>query len=64
MTSAPASSAPEADSASIAQLSVAGYFFKNFSRQSQNRGGGTGILFRGCQSFISGWEGKQILRIF
>ena len=35
----------DADSVSIAQLSVAGYFFKNFSRQSQNRGGGTGILF-------------------
>ena len=36
----------DADSVSIVQLSVAGYFFKNFSRQSQNRGGGTGILFR------------------
>ena len=36
----------DADSVSIVQLSVAGYFFKNVSRQSQNRGGGTGILFR------------------
>ena len=31
----------DADSVSIAQLSVAGYFFKHFSRQSQNRGGGS-----------------------
>ena len=35
----------DADSVSIAQLSVAGYLFNNFSRQSQNRGGLTGILF-------------------
>ena len=36
----------DVDSVSIAQLSVAGYSFKNFPRQSHNRGGGTGILFR------------------
>ena len=52
----------DADSASIAQLSVAGYFFK---KQSQNRGGGTlNSASRLCQRFISGWEGKQVLRIF
>ena len=33
------------DAVNIAQLSVNGSFFKNISRQSQNRGGGTGILF-------------------
>ena len=36
----------DVDSVSIAQLSVAGYSFKNFLRKSHNRGGGTGILFR------------------
>ena len=36
----------DADSVSIAQLSVAGYSLKNFPRQSHNRGGGIGILFR------------------
>ena len=36
----------DADPVSIAQLSVAGYFIKNFPRQSHNRGGGTAILFR------------------
>ena len=46
------------DSASIAQLSVAGYFFKNFSRQSQNRGGGTGILFRDSVN-VSLVDGKE-----
>jgi len=54
----------DADSVSIAQLSVGGYFFKNFSGQSQNRCGGTGILLADCQRFISGWKGKQVLRIF
>ena len=51
----------DADSVSIAQLSVAGYFFKNFSRQSQNRGGGTGILFRDSVnvSLVDGKENKS-----
>lgn len=53
----------DADSVSIAQLSVAGYFFKNFSRQSQNRGGGTGILFRDSVN-VSLVDGKQVFRIF
>ena len=57
----------DADSVSIAQLSVACYFFRNFSRQSQNRGGGTGILFRDSVnvSLVDGRENKsQVLRIF
>jgi len=41
----------DAHSVSIAQLSVAGYSFKNFSRQSQNSGGGNGILFRDSVNF-------------
>lgn len=38
-----------------------GYFFKNFSRQSQNRGGGTGILSRESVnvSFVNGKENKS-----
>ena len=48
----------DADSVSIAQLSVAGYFFKNFSRQSQNRGGGTGILLRDSVNVSLG-DGKK-----
>ena len=36
----------DADSVSIAKLSVAGYSLKNFPRQSHNRSGGIGILFR------------------
>ena len=48
----------DADSVSIAQLSVAGYFSKNFSRQSQNRGGGTGILFRDSVNVSLG-DGKE-----
>ena len=49
------------DSVSIAQLTVAGYFFKNFSRQSQNRGGGTEILFRDSAnvSIVNGKENKS-----
>ena len=49
------------DSASIAQLSVAGYVFKHFSRQSQNCGGGTGILFRDSVtvSLVDGKENKS-----
>ena len=57
----------DVDSVSIAQLSVAGYFFNNFSRQSQNRGGGTEILFRDSVnvSLVDGRENKsQVLRIF
>ena len=48
----------DADSASIAQLSVAGYFFK---KQSQNRGGGTGILLRDYVnvSLVDGKENKS-----
>ena len=40
---------------------MAGYFFKNFSRQSQNRGGGTGILFRDSinVSLVDGKENKS-----
>ena len=40
---------------------MAGYFFKNFSRQSQNRGGGTGILFRDSVnvSIVNGKENKS-----
>ena len=51
----------DVDSVSIAQLSVAGYFFNNFSRQSQNRGGGTGILFRDSVnvSLVDGKENKS-----
>ena len=51
----------DVDSVSIAQLSVAGYFFNNFSRQSQNRGGGTGILFRDSVnvSLVDGRENKS-----
>ena len=51
----------DADSVSISELSVAGYFFKNFSRQSQNRGGGTGILFRDSVnvSLVDGRENKS-----
>ena len=51
----------DTDSVSIALLSVAGYFFKNFSRQSQNRGGGTGILFRDSVnvSLVDGKENKS-----
>ena len=37
---------------------MAGYFFKNFSRQSQNRGGGTGILFRDSVN-VSAINGKE-----
>ena len=50
-----------ADSVSIAQVSVAGYFSKNFPRQSQNRGGGTGILFRDFVnvSLVDGKENKS-----
>ena len=36
----------------IAQLSVAGYIFKNFPRQSLRRGGGTGILYRDSLSVL------------
>ena len=48
----------DADSASIAQLSVAGYFFK---KQSQNRSGGTGILLRDYVnvSLVDGKENKS-----
>ena len=51
----------DADSVSIAQLSVAGYFFKNFSRQSQNSVGGTGNLFRDFVnvSLVDGKENKS-----
>ena len=51
----------DADSVSIAQLSMAGYLFKNFSRQSQNRGSGTGILFRNSVnvSLVDGNENKS-----
>ena len=51
----------DADSVSIAQLSVAGYFLSNFSRQSQNRGGETGILFRDSVnvSLVDGKENKS-----
>ena len=48
----------DADSVSIAQLSVAGYVSKNFSLQSQNRGGGTGILFRDSVNVSLG-DGKE-----
>ena len=40
------------DSAMIAQLSFAGYIFKNFPRQSLRRGGGTGILYRDSLSVL------------
>ena len=51
----------DADSVSIAQLSVAGYFFKNFPGQSHNRGGGNGILFRDSLkiSLVDGKENKS-----
>ena len=51
----------DADSVSIAQLSVAGYFFKNFPGQSHNRGVGTGILFRDSLkiSLVDGKEKKS-----
>ena len=51
----------DADSVSIAQLSVACYFFRNFSRQSQNRGGGSGIVFRDSVnvSLVDGNENKS-----
>ena len=51
----------DADSVSIAQLSVACYFFRNFSRQSQNCGGGSGILFRDSVnvSLVDGKENKS-----
>ena len=51
----------DAYSVSIDQLSVAGYFFKNFSRQSQNLGAGTGILFRDSinVSLVDGKENKS-----
>ena len=51
----------DADFVSIAQLSVAGYSFKNFPRQSHNRGGGTGILFRDSLrvSLVDGKENKS-----
>ena len=35
----------EADTVSIAALSSPGYLFKNFPRQSNRAGGGTGIMF-------------------
>ena len=35
----------EADTVSIAALSPPGYLFKNFPRQSNRAGGGTGIMF-------------------
>ena len=40
---------------------MTGYFFKNFSRQTQNRGGGTGILFQESVnvSFVNGKENKS-----
>ena len=49
------------DSVSIAQLSVAGYSFINFPRQSHNRGDGTGILFRDSLkvSLVDGKENKS-----
>ena len=52
----------DADSVSIAQLSEAGYFFKNFPRQSHNRGGGTGILFRNSLkiSLVDGKENESL----
>ena len=41
---------------------MTGYFFKNFSRQTQNRGGGTGMLFRDSVnvSFVNGKESKSL----
>ena len=50
-----------ADFVRIAQLSVAGYSFKNFPRKSHNRGGGTGILFRDSLkvSLVDGKENKS-----
>ena len=50
-----------ADFVRIAQLSVAGYSFKNFPRKSYNRGGGTGILFRDSLkvSLVDGKENKS-----
>ena len=57
----------DADSVSIAQLSVACYFFRNVFRQSQNCGGGNGILFRDSVnvSLVDGRENKsKVLRIF
>lgn len=41
----------DADSVSIAQLSEAGYLFKNFSLQWQNRGGGLGFCFETLSTF-------------
>ena len=51
----------DVDSVSIAQLSVADYSFINFPRQSHNRGGGTGILFRDSLkvSLVDGKENKS-----
>ena len=51
----------DADSVSIAQLSMAGYFFKNFPGQSHKRGGGNGILFRDSLkiSLVDGKESKS-----
>ena len=46
------------DSVSIAALSPPGYFFKSFPRQSDRRGGGTGVMFSTCVNFkfINGEE--------
>ena len=51
----------DGDSATIAQLSVAGYIFKNFPGQSLRHGGGTGILYRESLSvlLIDGKENKS-----
>ena len=41
---------------------MTGYIFKNFPRQSQNRGGGTGIMFRNSfnVSLVDGKGNKSL----
>lgn len=52
----------DTDSFSIAQFSVTGFIFKNFPRQSQNRGGRTGIMFRNSfnVSLVDGKGNKSL----
>jgi len=52
---------PNLDSVTIPSLSIDGYVFKSFPRQSLRHGGGTGILFRDSSrcSFLDSKENRS-----
>ena len=52
----------DVDSVSIAALSPPGYYFKHFARQSDRKGGLTGVLYNGIvdMKFIDGEEKRSL----